>query len=73
MPSIPSAEEIFRQALKIDADSDVNYLHAKTFEIIDLLRDNVWLKFIQEFHRIFTIRGRGDSEYSETSPSTSKN
>lgn len=48
MPSIPSAEEIFHEALKINPDFDVNSLHNKTFEVMIRYRTKYYEKRVDE-------------------------
>jgi len=49
MPSIPSAKEILKEALKFDQNVDVNTLHAKTFEVLLLYRSKYYETKVDEF------------------------
>ncbi|MEM4200245.1 MAG: hypothetical protein QXR91_01630 [Nitrososphaerales archaeon] len=46
--SIPSAEEIFREALRIDPKLDVNSLHRKTFELMIQYRSKYYERRVNE-------------------------
>ncbi len=48
MPNIPSAEDIFREALKFTPDLDVNTLHRKTFELMIQYRSEYYERRVDE-------------------------
>ena len=48
MSSIPSSEDIFREALRIDPNFDVNSLHSKTFELMIHHRSEYYERRVDE-------------------------
>jgi hypothetical protein len=48
MSSIPSAEDIFREALRVNPNVDVNTLHAKTFELMIHYRSKYYERRVDE-------------------------
>lgn len=48
MPSIPSAEDIFREALRSNSNLDVNSLHRKTFELMVEYRSKYYERRVDE-------------------------
>ena len=48
MSSIPSSEDIFREALRIDPNFDVNSLHSKTFELMIHYRSEYYERRVDE-------------------------